>query len=464
MNEIVNTKAFAGKDEAELSPQQAPLRNFFREPFTRVPAPYIGKIADGQKAAAPALHLLAYKTSKGGSFVLNIIDVVWRQKLMGKHLFENGLKHLKAKGVLVRHQPNHRDFASETLSPVQEGCYCVSINDAVILRSPSATVAFILAANVSPTPRTPAEIAAKIGIKSRDTTRKVLTECIKLGAVEVFHDACGKAWVCRVGEAHQQGVTKNRGAINRVTKNRGTQRNKKEEQRIREQDKKTEHTYVAANASVHLLCLHDWREHDAVQELTRNGHVDLWIEAPETSSSEVAALIQMHGAAPPAHLISQQGVKQICALAAVAAEYHDGEVDFETALGGVCNRIACEINAGKTIRSLAFIALPILKAAHYDGDWATHYPSSRLGSDLSKWLTWADGVLIPALNRVRVATDNHALTSTPQLEALAELFREHGQDRIEAACRGASIEKDEKVCGWRYITQFLQPVPRVRSR
>lgn len=459
MTETINSKGPLGKDETARGLHEEPLRNFFHEPFTRVPAPYIGKIANGEKTAAPALHLIAYKLSRGGNWVLNIIDVVFKRKLMGKHHFEIGLKHIKATGVMVRHQPNHRDFASETLSPVQTGCYCVSINDAVILTSRSATVAFILAANVSPTPRTPAEIAAKIGIKSRDTTRKVLAECVRHKAVEVYHDTFGRTWVCRPGEAPTRGVAKNQGAKNQATKNRGAQRNKREDQRIREKNKKTGNAYVAAEAArcpdLDVLSLPDWRKHPDIQALTEDGHVDLWMDAPIVPASQIGALLRYHGADAPAHLIRPQGVQQICALAAVARAYQTEDVDFESALDAVCNRIARAIMGGATIRSLAFVALPVLKAVHNDGYWATHYQSNRLGDAQPKWQAWAEDALIPALNNAGVPTDDRALTSTRQLEALAALHQEHGQARIEAACRFASIAEGKQVCGWRFVVGYL---------
>lgn len=433
--------------------------------FTRVPAPFIGMITNGEKIAAPALHLLAYKLSRGSHFVLNVFDATRRLQI-GKHSFERGLRHLISSGMLHRSQPNHRDYAVEHLAGVPEGCFCVAIEDHVIFSTSSAVVAFILAANVSPTPRTPAEIAARIGIKSPDAIRKVRDKCKELGAVEVFEDDNGKVWVCRPGEAPKQGGAKNRGAKSQVAKNRGAQGNKKEDHSNGQKDKTLERHEVVADATPHsdldFLSLSDWRRNETVENITGRSFVDLWVDPSVVPATRIAALLAKHGADAPAHLLTPHGVHQICTLAAVALQYgDDDDSDFEVALNGVCNYIARAIKDKRKIRNLAFIAVPILNAA-YNGDfWATHYPSHRLGKHQSGWLTWAETTLIPALNSAGVATDNERLTSTLQLEILAEMLRQYGQREIECACKTATLASDQRMTGWGLLEDEGWICPRV---
>jgi len=451
-NIAMTDMVFADREKLNDEVHQAHFDSRRAKPFTRVPAPYIGMITNGDKTAAPALHLLAYKLGRGSHFVLNVIDTT-RRLAIGKHCFERGLRHLILSGVLHRSQPNHRDYAVEHLSAVPEGCFCVAIDDQIIFSTSSAVVAFILTANVSPTPRTPAEIGERLGIKSPDAIRKVRDKCKELGAVEVFEDDNGKVWVCRPGESPKQGGAKNRGAKNQVAKNRGAQGNKKEDHIKGKKDKKLERHQVVADATPHsdldILSLSDWRWNETVENITSRSFVDLWVEPPVVSATRIAALIDRHGAPAPAHLLTPHGVHQICTLAAVALQYGDGdEADFEVALNGVCNAIARAINDKRKIRNLAFIAIPILNAAHNGDDWATHYPSHRLGQHQDAWLAWAETRLIPALNSAGVATDDCNLTSTVQLEKLAEMKHRYGQREIERACSKASLASDWRMAGW----------------
>lgn len=467
-NIAMTDMVFADREKLNDEVHQAHFDSRRAKPFTRVPAPYIGMITNGDKTAAAALHLLAYKLSRGSHFVLNIIDTT-RRLAIGKHSFERGLRHLISSGVLHRSQPNHRDYAVEHLSGVSEGCFCVAIEDHVIFSTSSAVVAFIFAANVSPTPRTPAEIAARIGIKSPDAIRNVRDKCTELGAVEVFEDDNGKVWVCRPGEAPKQGGAKNRGAKNQVAKNRGAQGNKKEEHSNGQKDKPLERREVVADATPHsdldILSLSDWRGNETVENITgMSFFVDLWVDPPVVPATRIASLLAKHGADAPGHLLTPHGVHQICTFAAVALQYGDDDgIDFEVALNGVCNAIARAIKDKRKIRSLAFIAVPILKAACNGDDWATHYPSHRLGEHQSGWLAWAETILITALNSAGVATDDWGLTSTVQLEILAEMKRQYGQLEIERACSKANLASDRCVAGWGLLEDRGWICPRVGS-
>ncbi len=143
----------------------------------RVPAKLLGRILDHGKASAYAVHLLAIKCAHGNGFVLNERDVGKRYNI-SRCNFQAGIRRLKQAGVLERAQPNHRDYARETL--VEAGGGYVLFPESLLQES-SKVIAFVLAVTLARGPRKPAEIAGRIGITSDTTIRKLTRAAIEHG-------------------------------------------------------------------------------------------------------------------------------------------------------------------------------------------------------------------------------------------------------------------------------------------
>jgi hypothetical protein len=143
----------------------------------RVPAKLLGRILDHGKVSAYAAHLLAIKCAHGNGFVLNERDVGKRYNI-SRCNFQAGIRLLKQAGVLERAQPNHRDYARETL--VEAGGGYVLFPESLLQES-SKVIAFVLAVTLARGPRKPAEIAGRIDITSDTTIRKLTRAAIEYG-------------------------------------------------------------------------------------------------------------------------------------------------------------------------------------------------------------------------------------------------------------------------------------------
>lgn len=429
--------------------------------FTLVPASDIGKVANGERSAIPALHLLAYKRSRREKFTLNVRDVLKRLR-MGGDRFKAGIRHLKMVGVLDRMQVGRRSYAVERLAASNTDAFCVPIADFVIEKHRSEVTAFTLAANMSPTPRKTSEIASRIGIRSKATSRAVLEECCALGTVEQYIDESGAVRVCRPGgRPIEGGCQKSPHQIPPRQKSHHTEDREEGQSKGKSFRGPERDIFVPSGANdavcreVDFLPLHDWWEAPALAPMIADAGVDCAFADDEAVAAVTAASIEAalasHGVAAPAHFLTPAGVEQFRDLV-TAVGYYDPELTADELLVGICGALARHMLRGRVIRSLAIVAQPILKACHSDDwEWVTNYPSAKLGDKLKDWRCWAADTLLPALESAGVQHDETTLLSTRQLERLADLFRVHGQTAIEQACRTTTIEPGSRMIGWPYL-------------
>lgn len=428
------------------------------KPYTRVPACYIGKVANGKRSAIPALHLLAYKLSRRDGFTLNINDVKKRLR-MGGDRFKAAIRHLTTERVLSRRQVGRRSWAVETLISSSANAFWVPIPDFVIENHRSEVTAFTLAANVSPTPRKTSEIASKIGIRSNATSRAVLEECCALGTVEQYIDENGAVRVCRPGERPIEG-----GCQKSAHQNPPRQKSPHTEDRekvqskgknIREDERDIfapSGANVAVSREPEFLRLRNWWEADALAPMIADadfGHIFPTKEVVSAvSASAIERALGLHGQAAPAHFTSPTGIEQFRSLLN-AVLFYEPDLTASELLDGLCAALAHHLALGKTIRSLALVAQSILRDSHGgDFSWATHFASWRLGNALGDYVQWAEGKLLPALEAAGVPFEEDRLTSTRAIERLADLYAEHGQRQIEQACRSATLAPKHRLIGW----------------
>ena len=432
------------------------------EPFTRIPASLIGRVLDNGKAGMYGVHLLAIKCSKGTGYSLN--ETAARKLFgIGERTFRAGLALLKKTGVLVRHQPNRRAFAVEALIAVPANAFHVTISDRTLTAS-SAVVAFGLAVAISPTARRPAEVAQRIGITSIVAARKALRAAEALGLVVVYRDEREAIRVGRPGEtnlrnAHIEGGVKNVGAINVGAHSTG----KEDHSTKGARSQKRENTYIPANAEpCALLSLSDWRNHQGILDIAQHGDPLGYFGPPDgetISGSGFAELVAYFGAECPRHLTTAFAIQQIRELAAACmscASNNDASLMFADAVRGIAHRTAEAVKSRKVIRSLAFIALPIIKASH-DGnvDWANEYPSPSLGDQQPAYIYWARR-MFEILEERGVGVADELLT-TRRIEALPRLLREFSQDTVTVAARTVAVAEGQSICGWPYLeTQCRQ--------
>jgi hypothetical protein len=424
---------------------------------TRVPACYIGKVANGERSAIPALHLLAYKLSRRDGFTLNINDVKKRLR-MGGDRFKAALRHLRMEGVLSRRQVGRRSWAVETLVPSSANAFWVPIPDFVIENHRSEITAFTLAANVSPTPRKTSEIASKIGIRSNATSRAVLEECCALGTVEQYIDEKGAVRVCRPGERPIEGGCQKSAHQNPPHQKSSHTEDMKEGQSKGKNVRRDEDIFAPSGANVavsrepEFLWLRNWWEAAALAPMiadTDFGHIFSTDEVfSAVSASAIESVLALHGQAAPTHFTSPTGVEQFRSLL-TAVLFYEPDLTAGELLDGLCAALARHLELGKTIRSLALVAQPILRDSHGgDFSWATHFASHRLGGSLGDYVRWAEGKLLPALEAAGVPFEEDRLTATRAIERLADLYAEHGQRKIEQACRSATLAPSDRLIRW----------------
>ncbi len=437
------------------------------EPFTRIPASLVGRVLDNGKPGMYAVHLLAIKCSKGKGYALN--ETAARKLFgIGERTFRTGLALLKKTGVLVRHQPNRRAFAVECLAIVPANVFHVTIPDHT-LTADSAVVAFGLAVAISPTARRPAEVARRIGITSTVATRKALRAAEALGLVIVYRDQSDAIRVSRPEEMHPnytaiEGDVKNVGAINVGAINVGAHSTGKEDHSTKgERTQNPENTYIPANAEpCDLLSLSDWRKHQGILDISQHGDPLGYFSPPDgeaIAGREFAGLVTYFGGECPRHLTTAFAVEQITVLATACMSLASDQGEmlmFADAIRGIAHRTAEALKQGKVIRSLAFIALPILKASHSGNtDWANEFPSPLLGGHQAAYFDWARRMF--EVLQGRGVSVNAELLTTRRIEALQDLLRNFSQDTVTEAARTATVPEGRSICGWLHLeTQCRQ--------
>ena len=318
---------------------------------------------------------------------------------------------------------------------------------------------------MSPTACKPNQIARRIGIKSEKTTRALQRRASELGAIDVrttARDGIRVAWPGYFEgveiEGGKFGATKNG-----TTKNGASYSTKEEEQyKGRQQHKGNSNIHTLSGESGRdgndFIPLSDWKQSDKIIEMGMlDEHLDQIGGSKDWPLSQWQDWLTRFGGVPT-HLEQPFAMKQASEIARVAVsivEEHDGcsaSVTFDRAMIGIAAVLCQKARKAHVIRSLAIIAIPILRSCLAgDWGWANSRPSPKLGSALKMWRDWAEGTLLVLTAARRHSVDSYELLSTCRLEDLADLTRIYGQQRIETAVTTMKTDADQTIIGWWYF-------------
>jgi hypothetical protein len=205
----VAARQTAERERAEVSAQEQAERAR-REAaaarrFVRVPNALLGKVFDGGRASAYAAHLLAIKVLHGSGrpWALNETHVACTYGI-GRRGFRLGIARLRDKavgaitadapepaGAIRRGQPGPREgtrgwgrWAASAMTEILQAGACRWVPlPSGLLGDDSFVVAMILAVLLSPKPVRPADAAARFGVTSPATIRRLAQAAVRSGAV-----------------------------------------------------------------------------------------------------------------------------------------------------------------------------------------------------------------------------------------------------------------------------------------
>lgn len=455
------------------------------EPVTRVPVNLLGKVLDHGRASIHAAHLLAVKIARFDfdRGALNQHDVKMRYGV-GWRAFREGLALLKRTKVLDRRQLNHRTYAVERLAD-RHHRYVECPEELLCERS--TLVAFVLAANLSPVPRRPAEIAERIGITSPSTIRTLVRDAIAGGYVA--HLAGSTAiWLARVGQSfpvmtfvRERNGAKNGAAKKGTAKNGATQRDSKKGTETARKTKKAESveschrsrpngrepvdSIPEKNFSAQCIVLQDWRcarffadewEHQFSGEINEQGWPIRWRE-----------MLAKRGDAP-AHLQTPQACRQALEISHELMETLGME---KGNLGRCMYALAYWVHQvhlrGKEIRSLALVVEPLARRAR-DGDdlWLYDAPATISAEDYEIALAFADEAAT-ALENSGFSLNRKTLFSGLGLDELAALLNQCGRNVVVTALNHAmrnniTPPEGRSVAGWRWFDEIIGLIIKAR--
>ncbi len=121
---------------------------------------------------------------------------------------------------------------------------------------------------------------------------------------------------------------------------------------------------------------------------------------------------------------------------------------------GLAYHIWLAVKAGKTIRSLGFVAENLIRRI-YEGDntWVYDLPSLNSQEDLDSALALARRYVSIA-REVGIAIDERALTGTIELEVLVKILGAERTQQFAAEMRHApGPHEGQTVCEWHYFEQ-----------
>jgi len=438
-------------DSPEVNAEAAESGNAIK--ISGIPAKALGKVLDHGKVSAYAVHLLAIKCAHGPGFVLS-------ERGARKHYgikrdnFYAGLRLLKSTGVLERSQPNKRGYAKERLDP-PDG-FRILFPETLLSES-SKVIAFCLTANLATGPRRPADIAARIGIISKTTIRKLANIAIEHGC----------AW-----NDPGQGQTillARRGYVFDPAKKSQT---KKSQTHSRKRDSHSgmkgsspNVTRPSARADQgegrkkgEPIILADWSATPHLREKQFSRIREQDIPATSEYLDFWRALLAYHGGDVPDHLKTPHACRQALEIAKLfqvvfRAPFFDGIL---TALAyWICDALA----KGRTIRSLGFIVERLSRQVG-EGDFSglLNLPSRMDGDEFDEAFAFAEQA-ITAFQQAGFNVETDLLLSTFELEGLAATIREHGHDRVANMVNEAvKWQAGSDRTGWIYEWKTLESV------
>jgi hypothetical protein len=436
-------------------------------PLVRIPNNLLGKVLDHGRASAYAAHLLAIKCSKGAGFVLNEKHVA-RQFKISRRRFQAGMRILKKTGVLDRFQIGRRSYAKETLA--DQGRNYVVVTEALLTSEP-AQVAFVLAANLSPVPLRPADIAMRLGIKARNTISRISRAAIKAGDVASSIGPRGAVIVARRGFNFD--LLKNEPTKIEPTKIDPAHSRQEEDtescptinssvQNLQQATLSGEIGPVdddLKRGDVGLLVLHDWRTCKYAKEL------GLDYFKPEIDETSFVArwrrMLEWQGQ-HPAHLRTHRACRQAVDLAMFLSKSMERD-DVDCILEAVAFHLCRAHARGKVIRSIGFVAQELIRAVENENfevlyDIPTQLPEAEF--------TAAAGLAheaVAALETFGIDVNRPVLLSTQQIEELSGLVRDCGRDVLVAAINyatssGMKPTPGKSISAWSWFDRCIRAV------
>ena len=466
-----NLKTINLPEQPPAEPEQQARREIERQKpegaFTQVPTYWLGRILDHGKPSIYGAWLYVFKLSKGPGFVLNETHV-GRHHRIGRRAFRGGIKLLDAVGALKRHQPTgiRKSWAIEVLNPPPDGrSGYVRIQDR-LLDEDADVLAFVAAVHISPTARRPIEIAKRIGIKSEKTARALQRRAFDLNAIEIqitSRDGLRVGWP-GCFDANKQGHGKNVPTKDVTAKNVSTHSTMADAQDLTVSHHEViQYVHTLSDESgvgrIDYLSLSDWKWAATITAIDNLGSpIGYATGADDWPLSRWQEWLGKFGGAPK-HLGQPFAVKQAGEIAREAVSLFQGHngaspsIQFDRAMIGIANALCAAARNGKTIRSLALVARPILQSCIAgDWDWANNYPSQKLGNGLANYRSWAEDKLIAIARANGHEVDADELLSTFRLEQLAGLFSLYGKATVEAGIKTTpSDPSDGTIVGWPYF-------------
>lgn len=430
----------------------APRRKQKVEPFVKVPTRLLGKVLDHGKPSAYAAHLLAIKCDRP--------DHVLNERNLGKKVseggfgicrrsFQQGIRVMKESGVLYREQIGRRSFAKERLAEGGEGFVPFPRR---LIREDSPIVAGVLAVLLSPYPVRPKDVFKRIGIRSRETTKKLTELVIATGAVAHHVGKRGAVWLGRSGANFNQAddLTKNEPIKNDPTKNEAAQNTCEEtgkKREIRQKGKNSPHTTRlceracadddlrnGSDLDPQWITLRDWRSSSYLAELDYDVYGGYsgkdWF-----TLNNWRHVVEHYGEAP-AHVLTPAAHRQALEICDLLSRMNKGHYfDGDHAKWALAFEIAKAAAKGRKIRSLGFIAERLCRSV-VEGDYSCIFNlppridqaefESAYNFALEAFAAFEKST--PPFKAVR-----DTMLSTPQLELLAAMFREHGRNVVVQA-------------------------------
>lgn len=450
-----------------------------------IPSVLLGKVLDSDDAGH-AIKLLGIKKLYGSGFVLN--ERSCRKHFnMSRWAFQAGMRLLKARGALVREQRG-RGFAKE--EPLDRGNGRYVLIDKKLLTKRSALIGFIAAVNLPRDPIRPHEAAARIGITSRSTIRKLVAEALAAGAIG--KGARDRSTILVGRKSQEFDLVKNRPAKFQPAKNHPTHRGMEEGHSIMQD--RTLYSVNRLSHGTHLRAGNALKkdfEDEEVQDFSRDPD---WIALKDWRSGEWFAEREMHATDPPkfsdyptigqweewlthfssdvpGHILRPEAHRQAVEIAHEieahwAANYLIAKADAFHALAVWVAR-ACE--EGRSIRSFGFIAERLLRQLDdEDTSSVENRPAWYDDQDMAEAASLANQML-DELSETEIDVCRERLVSTSGLEELLAMIRQYGTGPILEGLR-CSIERDHRPgdgkrwFGWRWLNDDIANKPKRRTR
>jgi hypothetical protein len=471
--------------------------------FVRLPNALVGRIINGKRSGAHALHLLAIKIAERdrrrwaasdpqADFVLNEKHT-HKEHGVGRRVFRSGITRLAKSGALTR-QHHGRAFATEQLKKPRDAGFVplpLRLLDCPLPAGSdrSALIAFVIAVNLDPAPQRPETVARKFGIRSRVTVRSLVQAARSMGVIAHATSTRKAVLVARAGHNFDQVknvLVKNVPDKNVPDKNVPTQsqmKNSNLDERDHHRSQEKSRSADASRAQGRAgRSAHEGDDDDLKRDrpegeqrceprYLRDWELSLGDLAPPDRDVPVDCLADLehwrwlldrYGGAPE-HLQTLTAHRHACEMAHWLAQ--PGHLDASHALYGIAFAVCEAHQNGKQIRSLGFIAKALMRrTAAGDLSWYLNLPPPEDDEDYTAAETFARKA-VQLLSKSGFPFELDHLLASPEIEMLGDALGQYGQDRFLAAIKWAIANKQkwpQNGRAWRW-TWFAECVAEMAS-